>query len=242
MKFKLFIIGTLAFMSMLYISCDDDVLDQVNPNEISTLSFWRNADDARVAVNGMYHSFTGTFHWGRIAHVGALLRTDAMNIIPNGSNTAMSTLQGEPGVSRWSVEPYQECYKSIFRANAILENVDEENISDASIRNGILGQAYFFRAFTYFYLVNTYGNVPLVIATPDPTNNDDLFPSQEPTGTAGIWEQIIADFQQAENLLPDAWTGSDIGRPTSFSAAAFRGKSLIYRSGLLGTNDYADSR
>lgn len=217
-------------------SCDD-VLDQTNPNEISTLSFWRNAADAQLAVNGMYHPFTGTFHWGRITHVGALLRSDAFNILPNGDNTAMSTFDGVPGVSRWSVEPYQENYKVIFRANAILENVNAENVSDEATRNSILGQAHFFRGFTYFYLANVYGNVPLVTTTPDPTNNDELFPSQ--SGVNAIWDQVIADFQEAENLLPDAWSGEDLGRPTRFSAAAMRGKSHLYRSGLLGVNEYA---
>jgi len=43
MNIKLLILGFLVSMSLLYFSCDDDVLDQANPNEISTLAFWRNA-------------------------------------------------------------------------------------------------------------------------------------------------------------------------------------------------------
>lgn len=238
MKIKFSITAAVfALIMVLPYSCSDSILDQANPNEISTVSFWRNADDAQLAVNGMYHPFTGTFHWGRITHVGALLRSDAMNILANGENTAMSTFQGMPGVTRWAVEPYQEGYKVVYRANSILENVNSENVADEATRNSILGQAYFFRAFTYFYLTSVYGNVPLVVKTPDPSNDDELFPSQ---GTvSAIWDQIIADMQQAENLLPDTWTGADAGRPTKWSAAAMRGKSLLYKSGLLGTNDYA---
>lgn len=240
MKIKLYTsIAILTLCLLLPFSCSDSILDQANPNEISTVSFWRNAADAKLAVNGMYHPFTGTFHWGRITHVGALLRTDAMNIIPNGDNTGLSTFQGTPGVTRWAVEPYQESYKAIFRANAILENVSGENVSDEATRNGILGQAYFFRAFTYFYLTNMYGNVPLVVKTPDPTNNDELFPSQGEV--SAIWDQIISDFQEAENLLPDSWSGEDLGRPTKWSAAAMRGKSHLYKSGLLGTNEYGQA-
>lgn len=237
MKYKSLVVLMLSFL-LLPFSCDNDILDQVNPNEIATVSFWRNAEDARLAVNGMYHPFTGTFHWGRITHVGALLRTDAMNIIANGTNTALSTFDGSPtNGARWAPEPYQESYKVIFRANAILENVNAENVSDNDERNSILGQAYFFRAFTYFYLTNVYGDVPLVVATPDPANEDDLFPSQ--SGVAAIWDQIVADLQQAETMLPDSWPAESLGRPTSFSASALLGKSFLYRSGLLGTNDYA---
>jgi len=239
MKIKISITAALLTVCLILpFSCSDDILDQANPNEISTVSFWRNATDAQLAVNGMYHPFTGTFHWGRITHVGALLRTDAINVIPNGSNTALSTFDGKSdGTTRWAVEPYQESYKVIFRANSILENVTSENVSDESTRNSVLGQAYFFRAFTYFYLTNMYGNVPLVIKTPDPTNNDELFPTQ--SGTAAIWDQIVSDFESAEALLPNAWSGEDLGRPTMWSAAAMKGKSLLYRSGLLGTNDYS---
>ncbi|MFY0599004.1 MAG: RagB/SusD family nutrient uptake outer membrane protein [Cyclobacteriaceae bacterium] len=245
MKIKLyFSAAMMAMLALVPFSCSDDILDQVNPNEISTLSFWRNADDANKAVNGMYHPITGTFFWGRIVHVGAILRSDVINPIPSGGNTTLSTFQGVPGVSRWAVEPWQEAYKSIFRANAILENVNEENVPDATTRNGILGQAYFFRAFVYWYMVNLYGNVPegeeggipLVTKTPDPTNNDELFPSQ--ASARAVWDQIIADLQQAETLLPTTWTGGDVGRPTSWAATALKGKSHLYRSGLLGIDEY----
>jgi len=240
-------VGFLALCMMLPLSCSEDILDQANPNEISTVSFWRNAEDANLAVNGMYHPITGTFHWGRITHVGAMLRSDAMNIIPSNTNTTLSTLQGVPGVARWAVEPYQESYKAIFRANAILENVDDINVPDATERNNIIGQAYFFRAFTYFYLVNMYGNVPagmkggipLVTKTPDPTNNDELFPTQ--ATAQAVWDQIISDLAEAETRLPDAWSGDDLGRPTKWSAAALRGKSHLYRSGILGVNEYTDA-
>lgn len=227
----------LAVFMVITFSCNKDILDQPNTNEIYTGAFWRNETDAKLAVNGMYHPFTGTFHWGRITHVGALLRTDAMNIIDNGSNTALSTFDGEPGIARWAVEPYQESYKVIFRANTILENVNETNVPDGPARNSILGQAYFFRAFTYFYLTSMYGDIPLVDKTPDTTNDDELFPSQ--SGTSAIWDLIISDLQQAETLLPASWDAEDLGRPTKWSATALKGKSHLYRSGLLGINDYA---
>ena len=227
------------------ISCDDSILDQTNPNAIATSGFWRNAEDAKLAINGMFHPITGTFFWGRIVHVGAVLRTDAINPIPSGSNTAISTFQGAAGVARWAQEPWEEAYKSIFRANSILENVNEDNVPDTFDRNNILGQAYFMRAFVYFYMVNMYGNVPagekggipLVTKTPDPTNNDELFPSQ--ASAEAVWDQIISDLGMAETLLPepDQWSAADKGRPTKWSATALKGKSHLYRSGLLNIDE-----
>jgi len=212
-------------LTILPISCDEGLLDQVNSNTVSTGTFWGNASDVSLAVNGMYHPITNTFFWGRIVHTGAMLRSDIFNVRPFGPNTAMSTFQGEAGAARWSTEIWQEPFKAIFRANAVLENTNETNVSDATARNGFLGQAYFMRAFSYWYLVNLYGNVPLVTNTAQ--SSADFFPAQ--ASPSEVWAQIIADFTQAESLLPASWEGSDIGRPTSGAATGFIGKSHLYQ-------------
>lgn len=216
---------TAAALLILPTSCTEDLLDQTNTNTVSTGVFWQNADDARLAVNGMYHPITNTFFWGRIIHTGAMLRSDAFNVRPFGPNTAMSTFQGEPGAARWATEPFQEPYKCIFRANAILENVNAQNIPDADTRNGILGQAHFMRGFSYWYLVNLFGNVPLVTRTAQ--SDEDFFPGQ--ASPAEIWAQVEADFTAAAGELPVSWEGDDVGRPTRGAAQAFLGKSHLYQ-------------
>jgi len=225
-KYTKYLFALVAISFILPMSCSDDLLDQVNTNTVSTGTFWRNAEDVTLAVNGMYHPITNTFFWGRIIHTGAMLRSDIFNVRPFGPNTAMSTFQGEPGAARWSTEIWQEPYKTIFRANSILENVSESNIPDAAIRNGFLGQAHFMRAFSYFYLLNLYGNVPLLTKTPE--TDEEFFPSQVSQDI--IWAQIISDFAAAESELPTSWSGSDAGRPTSGAALAFKGKSHLYQS------------
>jgi len=219
------IIGTLALV-FVYASCSEGLLDQDNANTVSAGTFWQNPDDVEKAINGMYHPITNTFFWGRIIHTGAMLRSDEFNVRPFGVNTAMSTFQGTPGVARWSKEIWEEPFKTIFRANAILENVNSTNVPDQAQRDGFVGQAYFMRGFSYWYLVNLYGNVPLL--TNVPQEDADFFPSQSPASE--VWAQIISDFEMAESLLPASWSGNDIGRPTSGAATAFKGKSYLYTS------------
>ncbi len=212
---------TVAFASFIVVSCNDDLLDQVNTNTVSTGNFWQTETDAINATNGMYHPITNTFFWGRIIHTGAMLRSDAFNIRPFGVNTAMSTLQGTPGVARWATEIWQEPFKSIFRANSIIENVGSQ-IPNSEI---YLGQAYFMRAFSHWYLLNLFGNIPLITSTPQ--TDEEFFPSQ--VSRDAVWDAIIADLELAEGLLPAEWGANDMGRPTSGSAAALRGKSFLYR-------------
>ncbi len=217
--------------------CTEDLLDQNNTNTVSTGIFWQNADDARLAVNGMYHPITNTFFWGRIIHTGAMLRSDAFNVRPFGPNTAMSTFQGEPGAARWATEPFQEPYKCIFRANAILENVNADNIPDEAERNSILGQAHFMRGFSHFYLVNLFGNVPIVTNTAE--NEADFFPQQ--STPAEVWAAVEADFAAAAAELPTTWEGIDKGRPTAGAAQAFLGKSRLYQGNWSGAQQAFDA-
>ncbi len=213
------LISTLTFSIILILSaCSEDVLNQQNNNATSTANFGTSVEQVEAAVNGAFHPITGTFFWGRIVHTGALLRSDEFNVFPFGSNTAMSTFLGNPG-DRWATEPWQELYKSIARCNNIIVNTSK----DLKSYDELVGQAYFLRAFDYWYLVNLYGNVPLITELPD---LDNLLVKQE--APQKVWEQIIADLQKAETMLPDSWSGENLGRPTSGAATALKGKSYLY--------------
>ncbi len=243
-------IACLSLVLVLF-ACSDNILEQQNNNATSTANFGTSVDQVKSAINGAFHPVTGTFFWGRIIHTGALLRSDEFNIFPFGSNTAMSTFLGNPG-DRWATEPWQELYKSIARCNNIIINVTEDGISDATTRENLVGQAYFLRAFDYWYLVNLYGNVPLITTLPD---LDNLLVEQ--ATPEAVWNQIIADLEMAETMLPASWSGEDLGRPTSGAATALKGKSYLYtqqygnavtalqslvgRYSLLPANQYGDN-
>ncbi|KAA1243066.1 RagB/SusD family nutrient uptake outer membrane protein [Aquimarina sp. RZ0] len=204
--------------------CNEDQLELTNPNAVSEPDFFQNEADFRLAVNGMYHPITAVLFWGRVVHTGALLRSDAFNIVPFQQNTTMSTLEGQPGIARWATDMYPQLYQTIFRANTIIEKINETNVPNEGSRNEILGQAYFMRAFANWYLVNLWGNVPLVLKTPE--TNEEIFPDQ--ATPAQINAAIIEDLTQAFNRLPDSWSIEEKGRPTAGSALALRGKTYLY--------------
>ena len=225
MKRNISLATLLAAFLLLPLSCSQDGLDQVNNNEVAAPNFWATESDARLAVNGMFHPLANTFFWGRIAHTGAILRSDVFDIIPFGTNTTMSTFQGGPGTARWALEPWQELYKTVARANQVLANVDAENVPDGDARAEILGQARFARAFAYWYLLHLYGNVPLV--TEPVGGEEDFFPSQAPP--AEVYAQIETDLSAAAGELPREWDESNLGRPTAGSAIALLGKTQLYQ-------------
>ncbi len=231
LKNNFYLLAILMTLIVVINGCNEDQLDLSNPNTVAEPDFFQNEADFRLAVNGMFHPITAVLFWGRVVHTGALLRSDAFNIVPFQQNTTMSTLEGQPGIARWSSDMFPQLYQTIFRANTIIEKINDENVPNEDARNEILGQAYFMRAFANWYLVNLWGNVPLVLKTP--TTNEELFPF--PAAPADINAAIISDLTEAANRLPNSWTEEDRGRPTAGSALALRGKTHLY------TKSYANA-
>jgi len=218
---RLILSTALLGLILVMFACSDEILEQQNDNATSTANFGNSVEQVKSAINGAFHPITGTFFWGRIVHTGAMLRSDEFNVFPFASNTAMSTFLGNPG-DRWATEPWQELYKSIARCNNIIINTSTTAISQADY-DMLVGQAYFLRAFDYWYLLNLYGNVPLITDLPD---LDNLLVDQ--AAPQDVWTQIIADLEMAEQMLPSSWSGEDLGRPTSGAATALKGKSYLY--------------
>ncbi len=121
-----------------------------------------------------------------------------------------------------------ECYQLIFYANAVIEGVQEPVISPA-VRNQLMGEALFLRAFLHHYLVSFYGMVPLVTTTHAATNNKA---ERAPQDT--VYKQIIADLQQAQQLLGNdyytpLWTVTpERVRPNKWAATAMLARVYLY--------------
>ncbi len=218
----------IIFFSVVFfattLSCNEDQLEIRNPNQISQDGFFQAESNYRLAVNGMFHPITTVLCWGRVIHTGPFLRSDAYNVVPFQENTTMSTFQSTAGISRWSQDLYAQFYLAISRANDVINAIDEDNLVDDEARDEIAGQAYFVRAFAYWYLVNFWGDVPLILENPQ--DSSGFFPSR--TAAQAVNESIISDLTIASERLPSQWDQENLGRPTSGSALALRGKTHLY--------------
>jgi len=125
-------------------------------------------------------------------------------------------------------------YPIIFIANSAIEGLNNNSSLTSSVKQQLLGEAKFIRAFCYFYLVNLYGDVPLVTGT-DPNVNASL----PRTPQTLVYQQIIADLKDAQNLLSANYLGADVTsttservRPTKWAAMALLARVYLY------TKDY----
>lgn len=116
-------------------------------------------------------------------------------------------------------------YKNIYIANSVVEGMAESPLSEA-YKQRTTGEAKFLRALCYFYLVNEYGAVPLVMST-DVHNT-----SRQPRDSVNVvYDQIEKDLTDARNVLPSTlgiYGGKRI-RATTWAAEALLARVYLYR-------------
>lgn len=123
---------------------------------------------------------------------------------------------------------WSKYYNAIINANAALEGINKTSASLPN-KNQWLGECYFVRAYSYFNLVNFYGDVPLALTTDYNTNNT-LFRSPE----EAVYKQIIADLQLAKERLPEnykngaAQNTENRYRPNKAAATALLARVYLY--------------
>ena len=118
---------------------------------------------------------------------------------------------------------WSEFYTYIYVTNQVLEGIAGPNKLSPDVLTRLSGEAKFTRALFYYYLVTLHGDVPLVTAT-DYTQNEQ----KARTPAAQVYQLIISDLQDAENLLGPDYTNADLEtvstttrlRPNKWAAAA----------------------
>jgi hypothetical protein len=91
-----------------------------------------------------------------------------------------------------------DSYKALSPINVILANIDRPAWTSDDQKNRIKGNALFFRAFWYFYLVQAYGDVPLVTEPVDQAKTNFVR-----TPKSDVVTQIVKDLTEAANILPE---------------------------------------
>jgi hypothetical protein len=123
-------------------------------------------------------------------------------------------------------------YQIIFKTNDAIGGLSTSvNISDSAKRQ-LLGEAKFMRAFCYFYLVNLYGDIPLAISSDFKANS--VLPRTE---KAIVYQQIISDLKDAQDLLNSNYVESDAKtvkatteriRPVKWAAASLLSRVYLF--------------
>ncbi|MGI9181099.1 MAG: RagB/SusD family nutrient uptake outer membrane protein [Longimicrobiaceae bacterium] len=206
-------------LAALLAGCAD--LEITNPNQQTAETFWRTQQDAILGVNAAYRGLQENGSFGRWLQFAYDMRSDIgysrspWGDLANFTKTVFTSYDFEVNREIWIHH-----YQTIFRANQVIENVPGIQM-DQAMRDRIVAEAKFIRALMYFNLVNLYGNVPLILTAPQPTDR----PAQ--VAADQVWAQIEQDLQEARTALPPSYTGDNVGRATRGAANALLGRAHL---------------
>ena len=138
-------------------------------------------------------------------------------------------------------EFFKAQYEGIARCNSSLTYIPTvacDSDMNESLKQRLLGECYFLRAYYYFRLVRTYGGVPLTLAI----ENSDEHWNRARSSAETIYAQIISDLENAESRL---WNksetgGADMGRATKGAAQAMLVKVYMYMHDYAKAKEWGD--
>jgi tetratricopeptide (TPR) repeat protein len=200
--------------------CEMD-LDIPNPNQPTMEVFWQNAQDAEQGVNAIYSSFArpGLSRWMPMIYITRSDEGYSGSPWSDLANAMGGFIQPDYNFGP-VIDVWVDCYVGIFRANQVIANVPGIDM-DSQLKNRLLGEAHFLRAYFYYNLALLWGNVPLML---DPSTPTDL----PPTSTqVEVWAQVEEDLAFAAANLPNSFSGPDLGRVTRGAANALLAKTLM---------------
>lgn len=115
-------------------------------------------------------------------------------------------------------------YNIIFRANSIIEGLSAPTKIPHEATLHLKGEALFIRAFCHFYLVNLFGEVPLVTTTDYRLNR-----TRSKSSMDEVYESIITDLNEAKALMNENYLDATRVRANSFTASALLARVYLYR-------------
>ncbi|WP_455592539.1 RagB/SusD family nutrient uptake outer membrane protein [Bacteroides sp.] len=220
----------LGAISLFVTSSCQDVFDElaVNPNQLDVNSFYSTPENINKGILGIYGYLSTPRNLGACAFGMMLTRSDeGCSVADYGVPGAYNSIYTPSYYT--IVQPFQLMYTAASQSNQMIEALEKTEFTDRKLHDAYLGEAYFLRAFTHFFLFTNYRNIPLIKQLPKAPN--EYKPQATPEEA---WDFIIDDLVKAKSLLPskDYWDATNKGRVTSGSAAGLLGRAYLYRSGI----------
>lgn len=186
----------VAVSNLLLSACTQN-LELLPTSVIGNASFWKTEDDARGGMYGMFVNLRtqagrNLFLWGegRSETVGA-----GVQGLDGRERYYLNTLDATTAGPEW-----QGMYTIVHQANLLLKYVPGITFTTEASRNEILAQAYAMRAFVYFTMTKTWGDLPLVTEPTEGFTSESI--QKERTSRENIFKQIKDDIDKAMALFP----------------------------------------
>jgi hypothetical protein len=235
-----------AFLILLSLSCKK--LIEVNGPVTSINGANVYADDATAisVLTGIYTDLSQNSPYGSngfttlSAYCG--LSSDELSLYGKASSNDIACYTNALSVSNSStVNFWSKIYRYIYFTNAAIEGLSNSTSLTPVVKQQLMGEAKFMRAFCYFYLINLYGDVPLAISS-DYAVNAVLARSSK----VEVYQQMISDLKEAKDLLSSNYVDGSIiksstkrVRPNKSAAAALLSRTYLFSGDYVNAEEEA---
>ncbi|MCD8194469.1 MAG: RagB/SusD family nutrient uptake outer membrane protein [Tannerellaceae bacterium] len=237
MKKIIYIIS--CFSTFLLLSCSD-FLDIDAKGKENSENFMNDEGNAVTVINGIYDILSFTSGPGPddqwLSHhldffFGSIATDDAVKGSTLGDFPELAEVESfRMKTGNTITEAYWiHGFWGVSRCNYAISKLPDATIGEA-LKNRLLGESYFLRAWHYFYLLQHFGGVPLF--------EEPLKPSDFGAATRAsiheTFEFIIADLEEAIRLLPEKseYARIDAGRATKGASRTLLARILMYQQGI----------
>ncbi|WP_282074778.1 RagB/SusD family nutrient uptake outer membrane protein [Maribacter aquivivus] len=233
-KRKLVLLGLLT-LALVPISCNEDFLETQPLDAISADATWSDGALAQAFVFNVYSSLG----YGGFEEEGLSSLTDeamfthsgrGVNVITEGSLSPSGT--GNVNI----IPQWNELYFAIRKANIAIQELPNAGFEDQALKDRLLGESHFLRAYYYHQLMRFYGGAPLIDA---PYGLDDDYTIARGTYAENV-TFVTDDLDKAISLLD----GKDVtpGRASMLSAMGLKSRILTYAASDLRDGPTASAK
>lgn len=205
-------------------SCSDSFFDLQPDDEVTGDKVYKTENDFELAVNACYSKLQTQMNFYiemceyrsdnlslNAPTAGTQDRFDIDTFNETSANGILDNL-------------WENFYNGIYRCNKVLDKIDGASF-DSVKKQQFKGEAMFVRALTFFNMYRAWGTVPVprrVLSVSEALQLGRATEEEMYSYLAGDLEQIIN-----ENMLPDSYSGKDVGRATSGAAKALLAKVYL---------------
>lgn len=225
MSFKRYVFILMALLVSIT-SCKKFLDIDPPKSQLVGESVFKDILTAESAMAGIYYQLGSNSYAGgsvsSITYIGALLADAALYLgnstdyIELNNNTILPTNGQVTNI-------WNNAYFIVYQANLMIEKLQAAEELEKNVRERLIGEALFIRGFTYFYLVNLFGDVPFAVSS-DYRTNSTL--SRMPA--AQVYSHIVEDLETAASLLPDEYRGAERVRPTKWASLSMLARTFLY--------------
>jgi hypothetical protein len=206
---------------------DENTLGNLEGVEGSLIATYRMLE--RIGDTGGWASAASNWVWGSVPSDDAYKGSEASDqpFITDVELYAWSTGAVDGGLN----DQWRKLYEGISRANATIRLLDKVVEADpdeisAADQAGIRGEAIFLRAHYHFEAWRLWENIPYY------TEVDTDFRKSNQGGD--VVASLITDLDAAISLLPTTPRNGQVGRATSWTAKAYKGRVQVYAEDYAG--------